>query len=301
SYVWSNSCWNGAGGGTQKQHINVGAVYIQRDLPVGSVITTQNVGSEIANSINCDYSGNYLLNWKYSYNGGVAISDNIYKTNLEGIGIRISTRGHNFTNPPYQEPIYQVAGLTSSPTQIDFIKTGDVKPGTMNAGTIAEYYISENGITLGTMTSVIMDAGNNFSQLACAVTTPNLNFTMGTIEVNTFGDTPGFVHPKTYSQNLGLNCDAKANINVTLSGSQNPDTSDKSVIKLSDQGGDVADGVGVQLLYNNSPLELNKMLNLKVSDGGLESLPLTARYYQTKNVVKPGSANATAIINITYQ
>ncbi|MDU7775121.1 MAG: fimbrial protein, partial [Citrobacter sp.] len=93
-----------------------------------------------------------------------------------------------------------------------------------------------------------------------------------------------------------------ANINVTLTGTQNPDTTDDSVLELSNQGDDkVAAGIGVQLLYNDTPLELNKMLNLKRSAGGQEPFPITARYIQTKDKVRAGQANATATLNLTYQ
>ena len=62
-----------------------------------------------------------------------------------------------------------------------------------------------------------------------------------------------------------------------------------------------AEGVGVQLVYNTIPLQLNNRILLKQSAGGQEAFPLTARYYQTRAVVKPGSANATATLNVTYQ
>lgn len=62
-----------------------------------------------------------------------------------------------------------------------------------------------------------------------------------------------------------------------------------------------AKGVGVQLLYNGSPLVMNGRLLLKQSAGGQETLPLTARYYQTLTTVESGSANASATLTITYQ
>ena len=54
-------------------------------------------------------------------------------------------------------------------------------------------------------------------------------------------------------------------------------------------------------MYNNSPLEINKMVNLKKSGGGVETFSIGARYIQTKESVMPGKANATAVLNITYQ
>lgn len=130
-----------------------------------------------------------------------------------------------------------------------------------------------------------------------------MSFDLGSVSAAEFGSAAGFSPPHTDTQNLGLNCNAGANIHIQLQGTQNPDASgDRSVLALTGQGSEtVADGVGVQLLYNNAPVQLNNRLMLKQSSGGLESLPITARYYQTKPVVKAGEANATATLDMTYQ
>ncbi|HDE1997161.1 TPA: fimbrial protein, partial [Klebsiella quasipneumoniae] len=63
----------------------------------------------------------------------------------------------------------------------------------------------------------------------------------------------------------------------------------------------VAQGVGVQLVYNNTPLILGNNLVLKRTNGGQEMFPLTARYYQTNTTVTTGIANASATLSLTYQ
>jgi hypothetical protein len=300
--VHANSCWNAGGGGTQTINVTLGTTTVQRDAPVGSVIATQTVGSTITNTINCDYSGNYYLTYGMLYNGGIPVGNNVYKTNVEGVGLRLSSSSRYYSNPPSQFPITQVSGLTSFPATIEFVKTGDITSGTMNLGVIGNYYITENALVLGTMTTVAMGAGNIVTQAACSVTTGAMNFSMGDIPVTSFSNAIGFTPDKTVTQNLGINCDPNANINITLVGTKNPDVSDTNVLALSNQGqSGVADGIGVQLLYNNNPLVLNTILNLKKSAGGQETFPITARYIQTKANVKPGSGNATATLNLTYQ
>lgn len=146
--------------------------------------------------------------------------------------------------------------------------------------------------------------GNNtIIPVACSLTTPNLNFPIGDILASKFGTSVGTIPSGAQNtQNLGLNCDAGANINVTLQGAQNPDVSTTSVLALTGQGNaDVAQGVGVQLLYNGSPLVLNNRIVLKQSSGGQETFPITARYYQTKTSVATGKANASATLDLTYQ
>lgn len=54
-----------------------------------------------------------------------------------------------------------------------------------------------------------------------------------------------------------------------LTGPQNPDVSDNTVLALTGQGSaGVARGVGVQLVYNNTPLTLGNNLVLKRTTGG---------------------------------
>ncbi|MCU6278864.1 fimbrial protein [Enterobacter quasiroggenkampii] len=136
----------------------------------------------------------------------------------------------------------------------------------------------------------------------CLLSNNLMAFDIGDIGADSFTNQIGFIPGKQALQNLHLSCDADANINITLKGIQNTDVSDPSVLSLTDQGkSGVADGIGIQLVYNDVPLELNKILTLKRSSGGQETFPLTARYYQTKTKVKPGIANAAATLDITYQ
>ncbi|WP_273868651.1 fimbrial protein [Serratia odorifera] len=87
--------------------------------------------------------------------------------------------------------------------------------------------------------------------------------------------------------------------NVAISPS---DITNNAILALTNAGtARVADGLGVQILYNGAPLKRNTNLLLKTSAGGVESLPFSARYYQTKSAVKLGKVNATATLNLTYQ
>ncbi|MNN34232.1 Fimbrial protein [compost metagenome] len=49
------------------------------------------------------------------------------------------------------------------------------------------------------------------------------------------------------------------------------------------------------------PLKLNNNILLKTSAGGQETLPFSARYYQTQTAIGAGLANSSATLNITYQ
>lgn len=113
--------------------------------------------------------------------------------------------------------------------------------------------------------------------------------------VNTTADSPPFT--------IGLKCDAGVKISGSLSFTQNADTANDSVIALTGAGSaGVSKGVGIQLLYNGTPLRRNTNIVLKTSSGGAEfpAGAFTSRYFQTQGTVYPGSANATATLNLTY-
>ncbi|GAB5071968.1 hypothetical protein SedNR2807_21540 [Citrobacter sedlakii] len=148
-----------------------------------------------------------------------------------------------------------------------------------------------------------LTAAANIVQTTCTVTTTTLTFPMGNIMANEFQG-KGTTSENEVTANLGLECDPSANVNITLTGTQNPDSTETSILALSGQGtadSGVADGIGVQLLYDNTLLKLNNKLTLKKSAGGAESFPISARYIQTKDLVKPGKADATAVLSLTYQ
>ncbi|HBV4841648.1 TPA: fimbrial protein [Klebsiella aerogenes] len=186
---------------------------------------------------------------------------------------------------------------------MQIIKTSNnATSGPVLRGYYAKFYAGKQGG--GNIYPMMLNVvGGNIETLACSINTPNLTFPLGDIPVTSFGNAVGITPANAQNtQNLGLNCNAGANINVTLTGLQNPDVGNTSVLALTSQGEpSVAKGVGVQIIYNGSPLLLNNRIVLKQSAGGQEMFPLTARYYQTRTAVTTGKANASATLNLTYQ
>ncbi|GAB5071967.1 hypothetical protein SedNR2807_21530 [Citrobacter sedlakii] len=185
---------------------------------------------------------------------------------------------------------------------VSLIKTGPISPGQLSPGLVAEIQARQSDGEVG-IQKYYLTAAANIIQTACTVTTTTLTFPMGNILANEFQG-KGTTSENEVTANLGLDCDPDANVNITLTGTQNPDSTESSTLALSGQGtvdSGVADGIGVQLLYNNTLLKLNNKLTLKKSEGGAESFPISARYIQTKDLVKPGKANATAVLSLTYQ
>lgn len=288
-------------------------IIIQRDVPVGTELSRIE-GSEKTMWLCTGETTYHSVNF-YGANARPTVIDGktIFATNLNGIGYALGGKLDSLSfsyamNGGDRVYGFYTPGLLNGGTVITsvtviFYKIGPVSSGEVTTSLYGTFYPA---MTTGD------DPGGNLNAvaspfsvtaLACNITTPTLNFALGNVPASNFAANIGPVPDLAENtQNLGLNCDADANINVSLNGIQNPDITDASVLGLTGQGdAGVAQGVGVQLLYNGTPLELNKNIVLKKSTGGQETFPIVARYYQTKTTVMPGTANTSATLNLTYQ
>ncbi|WP_348556598.1 fimbrial protein [Enterobacter mori] len=303
--------------------VNYGNIIVQRDAPVGQAISNEIYGT-LAQTYVCTATGSegvdmgmksVVLPYLFTASNGLRI----YQTNVPGVGISFGWYDQVNGGPQYFSSVNYIKNDNSldysyntfanyvfifkSQPIIQFWKTGNITSGSLS-GQIAAFYAYMNGNKTSPVGDVPIYAGSgNIIQVACSITTPNLVFPIGDVLASSFGSSIGTTPAGAQNtQNLGLNCDAGANINVALNGTQNPDVGTTSVLALTNQGSaDVAKGVGVQILYNGSPLVLNNRIVMKRSSGGQETFPITARYYQTKTAVTTGKANASATLDLTYQ
>lgn len=298
--------------------LNTGNIIVQRDAAIGQPIS--NVISAGYTPV-YDCSGEVSLIGVKSYLSSNSVASNgavIYKTNIPGIGITIGGITCGGSNSRFvgqtsglrwygADWIYMCAtsGTTatwaSAPSiqlyKIDSASSGQLSGqiGSMIAGTAliepsSGSWQSEVPISLsGTVTVV-----------ACSISTSSIQVPLDDVLASSLTAVGSTAKPKDFS--LGLNCDAGARINVSMAGQQHSDTSATGVLQLSNPlSAGTATGVGIQILYNSSPMPLNTNMVLKTSAGGVETFPFTARYYQTRGSVTTGTANATATLNITYQ
>lgn len=312
--------------------INYGNIIVQRDTPIGGDISRQINGSNVEAYYCTGSNDGTLIGVKstLSYSGISSGSARVYRTNLPGVGIALGGIGsvslggdsgscyitegcYGYSGTDWQG----LAGVTSNASSwsttmnltpyFKLVKIGTVTPGQLTGkiGTSVAAARAYNSGPNGTWFAEIpiKFGSGTVTVVACSITTPNLVFPIGDVAVSKFGTSVGTLPSGAQNtQNLGLDCDPQANINVTLTGTRNPDVGTLSVLALTGQGNnDVAKGVGVQIVYNGTPLSLNQRLVLKRSPGGMETFPLTARYYQTKTTVAAGTANSSATLNLTYQ
>lgn len=321
-----DSCSN-----TQVTGVISGDVHFQRDDPIGTESEyVSNILTEFTCGIISDGSADRDVYYEFSVTSPFGVSDinGVFATNLPGVGIKYYMSTSTFSgftscnnqnsesfirsNGDYIGVVCHWMHGTQNASADVYIKAKLVKtaqiitPGFLSGSDIpnkiktrmiynnSSVTYQKNDINLSSSTNVYSDK--------CSLSSNSLTLDLGNIEVNDFSGGIGFIPNKGATANLLLECDANANINITLNGEMNTDANDNSILALSGQGQiGTADGVGVQLSFNNTPLALNKMVNLKRSIGGEETFPITAHYYKTKTQVKPGAANATATLNLTYQ
>ncbi|CAI2448629.1 fimbrial protein [Serratia liquefaciens] len=283
----------------KQQSVSFGDVIIQRDSAVGTVLASKTV------AINTSYvyiTDGYCRGSTLSLNyvNGWSPINGIAATNIAGIGIRLTFGALTANQSWYNGYSDQWSMATNSYWLIELIKTGPTSSGHLTAGTWGKVSIAPATGASWTVTSLMTTGVNNITSVACSLNSTSINVPLGdvsTVQFTAIGATAG---DKTFD--IGLNCDKGARINVALAGTQNTDTTDTSVLALTNAGQTgTAKGVGVQLLYGGVPLKINNNIVLKTSVGGQETLPFTARYYQTNNLLGPGKANSSATLNITYQ
>lgn len=286
------------------------AIKVMRDVPIGSEIARYDAGA----TFECDpFTSSGEINndfgfIKLTYNGAIPSGiPNVYLTNLNGVGIKVAleelgTVTHWLTDTEQRvNDFFPSNGLGHPEHQIHLVnilvKIGEITPGNLILGEV----VSLRGSAGGNKPGVILTRGS-VTNIGCRVVTPSLSFPIGDILASSFGNSVGTIPAGAErTLNLGLDCDPNIYVEMQFTGTQNPDISDNSILALNNHGSPgTASGVGVQLLYNGEPLPLNGYIEADTI-GGMETFPLTARYYQTKPVVTTGNASASATMTITYQ
>jgi type 1 fimbria pilin len=189
-------------------------------------------------------------------------------------------------------------------TQLNLVVTGPIASGSvLNAGTLGYWQfqgLGSNGATppvqiiafaLGNSTTITLPT--------CTVTTSSISVTLPNISTSALGSLGATAGATPFS--IGLNCPSAAagaplyvelNYNGTASGIQGV---------LTPTAG-TSSGVGVQVLYSNTPVTFGTPTQVGTTATGTMSIPYTAQYYQTQAAaVTPGTLTASATFMIMYE
>ncbi len=224
---------------------------------------------------------------------------------------------------------------------ISFIKTGEISGGFVNGSslpTVILYSPSVPGYSGLPATYWTLKFSGVIGITSGTCTTPNVNVNLGSHDLRTTFTGKGSTSEWVDSSIILEDCPAflgnypysnpqKTTTTTTSSGASTPTgtpTSNKlvlsltastgvidgtnGVVALSNEDGQAsATGIGVQIGYNSTTnptlWNFSNTWSYNIPNNGSPSitLPLAARYYQTSDVVTPGTANSSVIFTISYQ
>ncbi|MEQ4655431.1 fimbrial protein [Providencia rettgeri] len=240
--------------------------------------------------------GNFINNWVPS--NGVAPS------NIPGIGISVQTAGLGGDFNRVLGPAPDLAwNVYSTVWDIKIHKTGRVtSSNTVRAGALAQLtQKNQTPISTWYLTTLNIPAnGIRINVLSCSLKNNQSTYN---INMKDWYDTQ-FTNIGSTSTPVAipitLTCAAGSNIKATVTSSKYVDT---ATGKLGLTGTNSATGVAVQLLdKNNNPIKLNTLNSLQNNvPAGDYMFNWKARYIKTANKITPGTANASATVNIRYE
>lgn len=310
-----------------------------RDYSANELIYSSGWVSGNPSSIRITNCGrNYVVGWFYLNDPQTSLSGGeIAPTNITGLGVKVTTKGQagpyddpqvvnngwkngdgggdHGLNSQYLVELYSLGGPIASGTltfgsplaQVEF---RDKQSHSSSDGDVASQVVLTN-------THVVIKA------MGCTADTSAIRFPFGAMNLNQFaGVTTVNGAP---DQTVRLACEPGTNVKLSVTAEAVPGgIADNSVIALTGNGTEgVASGVGVQLglksrsydsgesglplnqdvvLFTSQREDINLTGSSLLSGGSAEqeTLIFSARYYKISDKVIPGTANATATLNLTY-
>ncbi|MCH7336808.1 fimbrial protein [Acinetobacter sp. NIPH 2699] len=313
------ACSTSPGFTTIDVSMQVGRVVVRPSDPVGKVLVKSlfEIRPNDRTTYTCSRSDMMVARLLQNY----AISplgNNIYSTNIPGIGIRLYREAFNATNfsgyYPYTAPVPGTnIRLAEGYFVVEIVKTAEnTGSGTLVPGVYSTYYAG-NRSDRPFLTSTVYGNAITIASSSCEWR-GNINkaVTLPTVTKSGFtgvGSTQG-----EQSFDLNILCNGGENQTgyeeknlISLSFDYQQEGTNTKVLKNLEPNATKANGVGVQLVWNyqnkNQVIGLGDKLELGTvkSNQTIEyNVPLTARYYQTNTNVTAGKVRAMATVTIEY-
>ncbi|NHB86218.1 fimbrial protein [Photorhabdus tasmaniensis] len=184
--------------------------------------------------------------------------------------------------------------------KIKFHQENNIKPGsTLEHGLISSLSTSDGKKLI----NIRYNKDNIIGSQSCMTSTPYKEIKLGKIYSSAFKGEGSIAGRNDF--NIVIQCKDKDNIPKISFTGKVVNASLNSIIKLHQySGGNIAEGIGIQLLHENRPVYMNTPLNIikwGTSEEDLYYLPLTVHYYQTGNKITAGKANAIVHFTIEYK
>ncbi|SDG30078.1 Pilin (type 1 fimbria component protein) [Dyella sp. 333MFSha] len=279
------------------QALSFGTVSVPAGTARGTVLAEKSTAAWNAPQFKCikpTRTGSLAL-----FGSPSALGDNIYETNVPGVGIRVY-----FFNSSYGERVlperefipWTFKGqLSNAHFRVQLIKTGEVTTGgNLSTGTLARAgYDDQSQVWVD-----LMDARIEPQRPTCAFASRHLVFALGNVDARDLR-LAGSSHWATQSL-VVTGCTNATQMLMSFTGT--PDADEASLFKLSGPG--AATGVAIELRSDDPdaqalPNNPTPMVLPARTEG--QQLGFRARYRTTGADIAPGVANAHITINVAYR
>ncbi|HFK6081977.1 TPA: fimbrial protein [Enterobacter cloacae] len=233
---------------------------------------------------------------------------NTYNTNIDGIGIRLSLYGSQSyaqfptteTNLPFDTNIFLSGCATACDNNfgtaymmlvVELIKTAQ----TTSAGSLS--YSVSNLITAGQLTMANIIVSANIKESTCNVDAATPDFVqLSPVTVSALPSVGSTAGATAFS--IKLNCQGSPKVSITLTDKNQTTSTEEGLLNV--DADSTSAGVGVQLLFNNSPVKLGEALDVGIANNSAFEIPFVAQIIRTDTAISPGSFTAGFYYNISY-
>ncbi|VEA70059.1 S-fimbrial protein subunit SfaG precursor [Serratia rubidaea] len=307
-HVMADCIWYTGSLGTM--NVNVGTLNNLSEERVGAVIFSRTNSLDSLGSHFGVRCGAYTRFNIYGSMSGSPESgySGVYQTNIPGLGIRISMWS---SNSYYETPMTPTVapftwdinynthqdldfnyGSGFIQVRVELIKTAEfVESGDLNYQVnnilVAEQLPVQNLNVTGRIVG------------GCSVSSSAINVPLGVVPSRNFTGVGDIAQPTDF--NISLRCSADTRVSVRFDGTADSSGAAGVIALDPPSSGSAAEGVGIQLIYNDLPVRLGSDLYvLTPSSNGDVDVPFTAQYYQTRESVNGGPADGTVTFTMSY-
>lgn len=297
-------------------NISMGDILVRANDPVGTILKSKSYppgklsSKYLCTPIDTPLERFDLLKFKTINN--IAGNQNVYKTNISGIGIKITgSSGPYPTTLRFNEVAYANVKLD---VKVDIIKTSmTTGSGALEAGNYSADYIEGQSAKPWLRTYMPANGTRIITSSSCEfVESKDRIIVLPQISINNFK-----------GQNTPANGDRNFNLNIKCVGGDGgsdqfgqaadlgftfPVVLNNSLIGNTYNGADKATGVALQLssllqgktnvLFNGATIDLGKRSS---GQENIINIPLKVRYWQIANTVSPGKVESRVTLNFIYK
>jgi type 1 fimbria pilin len=286
------------------------SITINPYVAVGTVLNTSTfTGNSGSFTITC--TTNFS---EFTYQGVGTATNNIYPTNIPGIGIQLSNATGTTGNWPVTETIAAVKTYTATAsvaTNFSLIKTGPITANGTLPINVGNFVLPQQGNFVGFQINLASPMLINFTKPSCSVTSPTIAVSLGAFPVSHFPAVGSKSSPIPFT--IQVTCvdgptGSSTQMSVTLTDASGTDVGNTSnTLSLSSTS--TAAGIGVQIEYNgtvesygpdSSVAGNTNQFLLGTGANGVFNFPFYAYMIRT-GTVKAGSVITTATFTMSYQ